>query len=1366
MSKPNKKILTIDADKWLSQVSIPVTEQEGERYYLLELPVMDQIAMSPFVKNYLKRDENAVFDQMDYFLDDYYQFLDRHPGDPDQPIILLDFDNCFDRIPRVATATYKGKTILDHGQPDDWIKEQIDTLIKGEEEEKKIKEELLLKAEQDDFFCSYFERILTSSIPEIDQYNPLVSEIVDYKETEEEPIPIYGEEHLNIVDYRPLSDTEKTNITFYKVNIYKDYLERIQDIQETSEDDLNKIAQDTAMKYCIRQSSEERNEKACEEKTVASKLLNRLKEIFGHGFVLRIEDTEYSWNSYQSVYIPFDKSASMSRQSKMSFIEKQYAQGMNDRLMLGIDFGKMSVPLSKFYAYKGLYFSTAKRIAPEILGLDAETLVVLDDKVFDFRAEESKAYSAFVAKSRNEDAKEKISRTNEKFDFVQIEKTDPNHLQDTNDRFDGEGIMSCQMQELVINALGIDKNAVSFQIRLPFAKGMLHTVDFHKFLREYALVSEKDTYIVKDAFNKPRDLMKAKIILTKSMFKMYDWLKKWVGMYGSLLGDDPMEFYFRMLKEYKHSLYICRDDLSFQNGSLTSCNYQFLNTLHLSRDDYDQLYEQHKKYIVNPEDYISRVRENSNKDDENGEEGYFLNRDTLRDIELEMLEQNSETEESEENPSPLSEDMEEGGEESIEEKELSNGENDKAELSRNAWISFLKKCPNDLFRKRLLSDPYVQSQLKNMSYGRIKDIGIGKLMLPGEVRFLSRDLLCFLYGLIRLGEADPEGRDGEEYQEKKKQIENEFLAENQFDMPGNHISLQMGDYYPIFRNPHLSRCEQACVKCLIPRKNSVRSEYLGHLKGTFMVAITSFAPIILGGADFDGDIIKIYNQSAIRDSVLRNVYGMKGSYKKSQDYQRILPIVTNYSADKTMVKNAEVELFPDFEVLHNTFSNNIGKLSNLAAVIGFYEYRNSDKEFGFEMTCEKLNILVGIDIDAAKSGQRADLMEVTDQIQKSLEDEYKLSLRKAMNRSFVGGFVKKLRKKLAQRNYFNPGEILKETFVEKYTKEDVGGIESLFYLPYLFKDGLEAKYTSKETLGVPYAFMETDEKWSEALAGYSELHDKLQTIIKAYRDVFTWTRKASRHFKYETKGKYVGSAATVISRQGMTFPEAISCVEGLALNLYEVISNKSDFAAGSEFQDAIASLKDSQWPYLYHDPDKMAALKSVLKMDSIEEKVDKETFSYLFDFSNRGFLLLYLLLKIAGNIDKELHKGAFLKKYFEEKCNLEQVLNPADQSLYFYAANVKKLTDAYIRMADESVYEGNLFSPDVAEYFMQNMRNDLLKEFEAENAKRSEDMQISNHMQFMMIYQILEKNKLLEKGYMWELFSEKEMFEEIEGSIC
>lgn len=1362
MSKSNKKIITIDAKKWLSQVTMPVTQVDRENYYLLTLPALNKVARSPFVKAYERRDENAVFDQMELMLDEYYKYIDRHPCDPDQPIVFMDFGHCFDEVPRVSTATYKGKTVLDLGQPDESIKEEIEKLLEEERKEKIEAEKKLAKANQDTLFLMYYELVLSGHVPVISEINPWIRDIEGWKYSDEneDPIPVYGEEHLNIVNYRSLSDEERANIEYYKVQIYEDFLK----LEDKSEENLNKSAQNTVLLYFDKHADAEKVE-VCEKKKNSSILLRRLKELFGHGFVLRFEAEEDYWGNYETIYVPFEKSASMARRNKMSFIEKTYAEILNERLLLGIDFSKISVPLSKFYAYKGLYFSTAKRIDPNALNLNQDTVIILDDKLFDFREEEKKAYTAYIAEPRNAYEKEKITRTNEKFDFKKIDKDDPEHQLDTNARFDGEGIMSEKMQRRIVKELGIDPKAASFQIRLPFAKGMLHTVQFHEFIQEYGILDKDGSYWVEDAFEIPRDIMKAEIILTKSMFKMYSWLKGWIDQYGRLLGTDPMKYYFKMVAQYKHSLYICRDDLSFQNGSLTSCNYQFLNTLHLNWEEYESLFSLHKEYICKPEDYISKVRDTAQDDEDNADPNEVINLDDAkeqaRDEELEM-----EEEDSFENA-----DMDETIEDGQDIVELPDQEEEEQEISMNGWIRLLKKNSDIQVRKRLLSDPYVQKQLINMGHGRMKDLGYGRLLLPGEVRFLSRDLLCFLYTLLLFGETrqmDFSKKEEKNYIENKNRIKKELLQEDYFDMPGNNIELEQDNYYPVFRNPHLSRCEQSCLKYLEADKNSIRSRYLGQLKGTIMVSLESFVPIILGGADFDGDIIKIFNQNILRDSVLHNVYGMKGLYKKGRTYKRCLPIVTNYAADKSTVKNAKVQLFPDFEVLHNTFSNNIGALSNLAALIGAYEYSGEIESEALDMVCEKLNILVGIDIDAAKSGQRADLTEVQKTIKTVLNVQYDTSLSKARKDSFVGGFMKGLNKTLNKRNYFNPTQLCKDSLVAQYTQEDPLCVVSLEHLPYLFKQSLVQKVECEQSTELPFPFLKQWDAYKEELKEYEALKDRLAEIVKAYKDVFLWISKANRKYVYEMRTSYISQAAGIISRHGMPYMEAIMAADSFALNLYEVIGENLNSNVLSQkevkqiYEEMIARLKQSDWPYLYSDEDKLAVMQEVVSLNADVNDFDSQTLANLMDFSDKGFLLFYILLKMSGYLYKKHHKGEFLSDYLHHECEIDQFIGK-DAEDTLYNAYVKELTDGFIEAVDTCVYEKKLYTSQIINAFMERMRIQINAIFEEDAKTRQDGKQMTGHQQFMLVYQMLEENKLLQKGYLWNLFSVDRIQEEIEG---
>ena len=105
--------------------------------------------------------------------------------------------------------------------------------------------------------------------------------------------------------------------------------------------------------------------------------------------------------------------------------------------------------------------------------------------------------------------------------------------------FDGEGLISKEYAARLNKALG--GRHTSFQIRLPFVKGMLHQVDFHDFFRSAGTTHLTDLWGV----NHP--VAKVDIILTKSMFKGYGWLTA-----SGMNWDD----YWDAFRRYHHALYI------------------------------------------------------------------------------------------------------------------------------------------------------------------------------------------------------------------------------------------------------------------------------------------------------------------------------------------------------------------------------------------------------------------------------------------------------------------------------------------------------------------------------------------------------------------------------------------------------------------------------------------------------------------------------------------------------------------------------------------------------------------------------------------------------------------------------------------
>ena len=75
-------------------------------------------------------------------------------------------------------------------------------------------------------------------------------------------------------------------------------------------------------------------------------------------------------------YIAFERSASMSRNSKLCFVREDLYEPLRERMMLGMTIGKCQ--LSKLYAYNGLLFTGGRRINSNGL-LNDKRIIVIDN---------------------------------------------------------------------------------------------------------------------------------------------------------------------------------------------------------------------------------------------------------------------------------------------------------------------------------------------------------------------------------------------------------------------------------------------------------------------------------------------------------------------------------------------------------------------------------------------------------------------------------------------------------------------------------------------------------------------------------------------------------------------------------------------------------------------------------------------------------------------------------------------------------------------------------------------------------------------------------------------------------------------------
>ncbi len=240
----------------------------------------------------------------------------------------------------------------------------------------------------------------------------------------------------------------------------------------------------------------------------------------------------------------------MSRQARLFFIREDFYDAVRRRIMMDMTIGDCQ--LSKLYAYNGLMLSSGIRI--DGIGIDRpHRVVVVDNPV--------RTPPPIEVITVEDDGTQNSTRKYHRVEtMADVEVT----------CFDGEGLISKQYARIVDEKLCGKKVHTSFQIRMPYVKGMLHEVDF----KDYLDRSGADT--ITDLWGVQHPIQKVDIILTKSMFKGCGWLNE-----SSMSWED----YWAVFRKYRHTLYITNVSKE-KLEKTTELNYQFLNTVSLKADEF------------------------------------------------------------------------------------------------------------------------------------------------------------------------------------------------------------------------------------------------------------------------------------------------------------------------------------------------------------------------------------------------------------------------------------------------------------------------------------------------------------------------------------------------------------------------------------------------------------------------------------------------------------------------------------------------------------------------------------------------------------------------------------------------------------
>ncbi len=583
-------------------------------------------------------------------------------------------------------------------------------------------------------------------------------------------------------------------------------------------------------------------------------------------------------------YVAFERSASMSRRAMLSFIRADFYEPIRRRIMMDLTVGQCQ--LSKLYAYNGLMMSSGIRV--DGIGIDQlHRVVVIENHVFDDRG----AQVITVEDDGSTGSMRKYHRVEKRLDRMKTVC------------FDGEGLISKQYAQVLNKALGPKRKHTSFQIRMPYVKGMLHQVDFKDFL------TSAGTMTITDIWGVEHEVKDVDIILTKSMFKGVGWLKE---------NGKSWEDYWTAFRKYHHALYITNVSKP-KPESQTELNFQFLNTLSMSAEEF-------RPTDLPPGWSHSPAEESRDWLTKETELAYY-NLCANEAYRIQYFTDHA--------------------------VRWWKPQSKESQMAR-----ILKKNP--LF----ISEPPYVKKLESEAEGILSRYAKGKLIVPGDNRFLSGDLFHMLRILL-----DVSGGKNKQQSVFFSKAVTEPYQEDAFYAPGAQYSTDA--VCTILRNPHIARNEEIQLRSYTENYR-MREYYFGHLTDVLMVDNRVLAAERLGGADYDGDMVKTIASPVVNKCVSRNYDGFADNRTNLFN----IPLLMIPSIEP-LIRDAN-DWKARFETVKNTFSSRVGQISNAAlnrSIIAYNENSTAEERERYRQEVETLAILTGLEIDSAKSGVKPDLSQ-------------------------------------------------------------------------------------------------------------------------------------------------------------------------------------------------------------------------------------------------------------------------------------------------------------------------------------------------------------------------------------------------------
>ena len=374
-----------------------------------------------------------------------------------------------------------------------------------------------------------------------------------------------------------------------------------------------------------------------------------------NGIVLNISGQE------KVTFVEFLRSASMSRKSRTLFIDKDIFERIYKRVCFELIGDTDKVVLSKWYAYSGLCVSDCdvldniKLESKNVVIVKDHTKTVTTDALtaisIPFVLELMRSLiDCFKSKSEGElnNLAHNINAINNSKDYKELKKNESAselvscfellleniknngkalsklsetlieygkkenqnviwykvNVKDyivTTSLFDGEGLCDNSFADELNNELskikGSKVRSYSFQIRMPFVKGVIHTCNLKRFFKDKNIEYIDGLSFDSKGTTQKYDVNDIKLILTESQFK----IAKYIGKLNSLPEESKIDAYFRTINEYDYGFGVC--NIEPTQSRKVRLNYEVLSTMPINKRDLKTILKQ------NDEDVFKAVQE-------------------------------------------------------------------------------------------------------------------------------------------------------------------------------------------------------------------------------------------------------------------------------------------------------------------------------------------------------------------------------------------------------------------------------------------------------------------------------------------------------------------------------------------------------------------------------------------------------------------------------------------------------------------------------------------------------------------------------------------------------------------------------------